>query len=89
MTYTLDGETYSTELIAQSSVLESNFEIIIIRILLIILIFILFIIILGKLNRPKKRGKSHNSSRSKNKNCKKTTSRKGGRYKFTQINEYL
>ena len=89
ITYTLDGETYSTELIAQSSVVESNFEIIIFRILLIILIFILFIIILVKLNRPKKRGKSYNSSRSKNKNCKKTTSRKGGRYKFTQINEYL
>lgn len=89
VSYTIDGETYSTELIAGSDVQASDFELIIFRTLLILLIFILFIIIISKLNKPRKRrGSSHSANHSKRTKSKKK-SRKGGRYKFTQINEYL
>lgn len=91
VSYTIDGETYSTELIAGNDVQASDFELIIFRTLLILLIFILFILIISKLNRPRKRrGSSHSANYSKRtKSKKKSNSRKGGRYKFTQINEYL
>lgn len=91
VSYTIDGETYSTELIAGNDVQASDFELIIFRTLLILLIFILFILIISKLNKPRKRkGSSHSANYSKRtKSKKKSNSRKGGRYKFTQINEYL
>ena len=89
VSYTIDGETYSTELIAGSDVQASDFELIIFRTLLILLIFILFIIIISKLNKPRKRrGSSHSANHSKRTKSKKK-SRKDGRYKFTQINQYL
>lgn len=88
ITYTIDGENYSTELIAESSVIESNFEVIIFRALLILLILILFITIIGKLNKPRKQKRSYQSS---NYGKKKSSSKSkhGGRYKYTQIHDYL
>ena len=99
ITYTLDGENYSTELIAENSVVESNIEVLIFRALLILLIFILFITIIGKLNRPKRRRSSYQSSNYKKSNRKNSgsssrkysnsRSKKGGKYKYTQIHDYL
>ena len=100
ITYTINGEKYSTELIAENSVIKSDIEIILFRALLILLIFIIFIIIIGKLNKPKRRkrsGQSLNYKRSSKKrtgsNYKKHSNSKtkqhGGQYKYTQIHDYL
>ena len=51
VTYTIDGKDYSTDLIANSTVIPSNFETIIFRILLIFLILCLFALILKKVDR--------------------------------------
>lgn len=88
ITYTIDGENYSTELIAESSVIESNFEVIIFRALLILLILILFITIIGKLNKPRKQKRSYQSS-NYGKKKSNSKSKHGGRYKYTQIHDYL
>lgn len=92
ITYTLDNKTYSTELIAQNSVEEINIKLIIYRILLILFIFIIFIFIISKLNKPKnsrKKGKSNNYSSKKSSSKTRKKSKHGGRYKFTQIHDYL
>lgn len=90
ISYEIDGETYSTDLIAEHSVEASNFETILFRVLLIFLILYLLVIILKKLNTPrsKKRKKSSNHVK-QNKKSKRAHSHKGGRYKFTQIQDYL
>ena len=100
ITYTINGEKYSTELIAESSVIKSDIEIILFRVLLILLIFILFIIIIGKLNKPKRRKRSGQSLNYKKSSKKRTgsnykkhsnskTKQHGGQYKYTQIHDYL
>ena len=94
ITYTIDGQKYSTELVAEYSVIESNFEVFLFRALLIILILLIFIIIIGKLNKTGKRGKSNRASSYKkskksSKSKKRSNSKKGGHYKYTQIHEYL
>ena len=90
ISYDIDGETYSTDLIAKTSVISSNFETIIFRILLIFLILYLLYIILKKLTTPKnkKRNKSFYATKHKN-HSSRNKSPKGGRYKFTQIQDYL
>ena len=100
ITYTINGEKYSTELIAENSVIKSDIEIILFRVLLILLIFILFIIIIGKLNKPKKRKRSNQYSNHKKSSKKRSgsnykkhsnskTKQRGGQYKYTQIQDYL
>ena len=88
LTYTIDDETFSTDLIAENSVIASNLETIIFRILLIFLILFILVTILRKLNKPRKRKRS-NSYIVKSNKSKRAKSKKGGRYKFTQINEYF
>ena len=92
VTYTIDDKEYSTELIAASSVTPSNFETIIFRALLIFLILFLLTMILKRINRNgNKRGRTKNISKVSRKNPKKKNHKEksGGRYKFTQINDYL
>ena len=100
ITYTINGEKYSTELIAENSVIKSDIEIVLFRALLILLIFILFIIIIGKLNKPKKRKRSNQYSNYKKSSKKRSgsnykkhsnykTKQRGGQYKYTQIQDYL
>lgn len=90
VTYTIDGEDYSTDLIASSTVVPSNFETIIFRILLIFLILCLFALILKKVDHYGKGNKSKRISKTPKRKSKESKHSKGsGRYKFTQINEYL
>lgn len=90
ISYEIDSEIYSTDLIAEHSVELSNFESIIFRAFLIFLILYILVIILKKLNGPKKMKKSHSNHKSiHNKTTRKTKSKKGGRYRFTQIQDYL
>lgn len=90
ISYVIDGEIFSTDLIAEKSVEASNLETIIFRALLIFLILYLLVIILKRTNKPKGNGKnkfySKNNRISKPKRAK---SKKGGRYKFNQIIDYL
>ena len=87
ISYEIAGKTYSTDLIAEHSVEPSNFETILFRTLLIFLILYILIIILKKLNNLRN-NKKYRSSHSTNYK-KKTKPHKGGRYKYTQINDYL
>ena len=84
ISYNIDGEVYSTELIAKDSVQASNLEIWIFRILLIFLILYILTIILKKINRPKQ-----NKYMKTNKRSKRKKIHKGGRYKFNQIQDYM
>lgn len=88
ISYEIDGETYSTDLIAEHLVTASNFETILFRVLLIFLILYLLVIILKKSNKSKNE-KRINSNSTKRIKSKRTKSHKGGRYKFTQIQDYL
>lgn len=88
ISYVIDGESFATELIAEHTVTPSNFETYLFRGLLIFLILFLLFSILKRINRPKGRRKNyaHTVKHSKGNRSK---SKKGGRYKFTQIEEYL
>lgn len=86
LSYEIDGETYSTDLLAANAVTSSNFETIVFRVLLIFLILYLLVVILKKINKPKD---NSNSKSFKHKKPKRVKSKKGGRYKFTQINDFL
>lgn len=89
LTYSIDDETYSTDLVAGSTVTASNLETMIFRVLLIFLILFLLVTILKKLNKPRKNNRSNSHIIKNSGISKRTKSKKGGRYKFTQINEYL
>src|SRR5699024_4679289 len=90
ISYEIDGENYSTDLIAETSVEESKLETIIFRAFLIFLILYILVIILKKLNKHKNNKKSYFLSENKRtKKSKKSNAKKGGRYKFNQINDYL
>lgn len=90
ISYEIDGEAYSTDLIAEHSVESSSFETILFRILLIFLILYLLVVLLKKLNTPKTRKRSKSSYTIKqSKKSKRSKSHKGGKYKFTQIQDYL
>ena len=84
ISYEVDGETFSTDLIASNSAIASNFETIIFRASLIFLILLLLVIILKKINKPRK-PRSSNYSIKHDKKTKRVKSKKGGRYKFTRI----
>ena len=90
LSYEVDGETYSTDLIAFSSVTASNFETILFRALLIFLILFILVVILKTINRPRRPRKSNYNYGIKNsKKSKRVKTKKGGRYKFTGLTEYL
>ena len=89
ISYKIDDDTFSTELIAEKSVEKSNLETIIFRVVLIILILYIVYIILKILNKPKdKNRKSPLYTAKRSKKTKRTKSKKGGRYKFNQINGF-
>ena len=90
ISYEIDGETFSTDLIAEKSVEASNLETIIFRALLIFLILYLLVVILKRINKPRGKGKSQSYSNNKRtQKHKRVKSKKGGRYKFNQIIDYL
>lgn len=74
ITYNYDGQTYSSDLIAETQVLSSDFLPLLFRILLILVVLYLLFLLLKK---PKNKSK---------KTYKKKT--KGGNYKFTQFSNY-
>lgn len=74
ITYNYDGQTYSSDLIAETQVLSSDFLPLLFRILLIFVVLYLLFLLLKK---PKDKSK---------KTYKKKT--KGGNYKFTQFSNY-
>ena len=74
ITYNYDGQTYSSDLIAETQVLSSDFLPLLFRILLIFVVLYLLFLLLKK---PKNKSK---------KTYKKKT--KGGNYKFTQFSNY-
>ena len=74
ITYNYDGQTYSSDLIAETQVLSSDFLPLLFRILLIfVVLYWLFLL----MKKPKNKSK---------KTYKKKT--KGGNYKFTQFSNY-
>ena len=74
ITYNYDGQTYSSDLIAETQVLSSDFLPLLFRILLIfVVLYLLFLLLKNPKNKSKKTYK------------KKT---KGGNYKFTQFSNY-
>ena len=88
--YEIDGISYSTDLIAFNSVVASNFETILFRALLIFLILFVLVLILKTINRPRKpRNSNYNYGIKHSKKSKRVKSKKGGRYKFTGLTEFL
>lgn len=77
ITYNYDGQTYSSDLIAETQVLSSDFLPLLFRILLIFLVLYLLFLLLKK-------------PQNTNKKSKKTYKRKskGGNFKFTQFSNY-
>ena len=74
ITYNYDGQKYSSDLIAETQVLSSDFLPLLFRILLIfVVLYLLFLLLKNPKNKSKKTYK------------KKT---KGGNYKFTQFSNY-
>ena len=89
ISYVIDGESFYTELIAEHTVTPSNFETYLFRGLLIFLILFLLFSILKRFNNPRGGRKNYAHSTIKHGKGKRAKSKKGGRYKFTQIEEYL
>ncbi len=90
ISYEVNGITYSTDLLAETSVISSSFETFIFRATLIFLILFLLVIILKKLNKPKEYKKSNSYHISKHsRKSRKVKSKKGGKYKFNQIIDFL
>ena len=90
LSYEIDGETYSTDLIAFNSVVASNFETILFRALLIFLILFVLVLILKAINRPRKpKNSNYNYGMKHEKKSKRVKSKKGGRYRFTGLTEFL
>ena len=89
ISYVIDGETFSADLVAEHAVAPSNFETYLFRGLLIFLILFLLVVILKRINKPRGGRKNYAHSSVKHSKGKRAKSKKGGRYKFTQIEEHL
>lgn len=91
ITYNIDGEEITSDLIAGSSVYPSDFEITIFRILLLFLILYAVFKLLKHFSKKKPNNRSSSNKRTKSKSSsKERSSHKGrGKLKFTQINDYL
>lgn len=74
ISYTIAGKTYSSDLVADSSVIPSSFEVIVFRVLLIFLILYIIYRLLkhNSKNRPSRKNKSNNWKTSKKKIRKKS-----------------
>ena len=84
ISYNIDGETYSSDLIASSSVYPSSFEVIVFRILLVFLILYIIYRLLkhNSTNTPKrKKYSSKEYSRSKKVNHKNMRKKRSSKYK--------
>lgn len=90
ISYTIDGEVYSSDLIANSNVYPSSFEVIVFRVLLLFLILYIIYRLLKHNSKNKPRRKGHHlnnmramsnttSKKTKSKANKSTKSRKRGR----------
>lgn len=86
ITYTIDGETYSSDLIADSSVIPSNFETLVFRILLIFLILYILYRLLKHSSKSKPSKRSLSAS-SKTYEIKSTKKRRNKHRKFESLNE--
>jgi len=104
ISYTINGEVYSSDLVASSSVYPSSFEVIVFRVLLIFLILYIVYRLLRHNTPPSKGNKIENLTNSSKKAKRKgSKSRKSkhfnndihnihngkGEFKFTQISDYL
>lgn len=90
LSYEVDGEIYSTDLLASNSVVASNFETILFRALLIFLILFLLVVILKTINKPRKpRNSNYTYGIKHSKKAKRAKSKKGGHYKFTGLSEFF
>lgn len=89
ISYTIDNEVYSSDLVAASSVIPSSFEVIIFRILLIFLIlYIIYrLLINSSKNKTLRKKRSNNFKNYKMKSTKKAIKRKNKRSKFKNLNK--
>lgn len=86
ISYTINGEEYSSELIAKNSVTASGFLPVLLRILLIFVTLYLLYLLLKPKKKNRKRGKKKKSNyKPTNKSGKRA---KGGNYRLTQINNW-
>lgn len=99
ISYVIDGDTYTSDLVAASAVYPSSFEVIVFRVLLIFLIlYIIYKLLKSKPKSPsysyvkrgssKKRASKSRRSSKFNNDLHNIHSGKG-EFKFTQINDYL
>lgn len=79
ITYNYDGQTYSSDLIAETQVISSDFLPLLFRILLIFVVLYLLFLLLRKPKNKIKKTKSKKTYKKKS---------KGGNYKFTQFSNY-
>lgn len=85
ITYTIDGKTYSSDLIAGDTVLPSNTLSLLLRISLIIVTLYLLFTLLKSKNKPRNRGRtSKNSKPYKHRKSKKSS----GKHLYTLINNF-
>ena len=91
ITYNIDGEEITSDLIAGGSVYPSDFEITIFRILLLFLILYAVFKLLKHFSKKKPNNINSSNKRMKSKSSsKERSSHKGrGKLKFTQISDYL
>lgn len=91
ITYNIDGEEITSDLIAGGSVYPSDFEITIFRILLLFLILYAVFKLLKHFSKKKPNNRNSSNKRMKSKSSsKERSSHKGrGKLKFTQISDYL
>ena len=91
ITYNIDGEEITSDLIAGGSVYPSDFEITIFRILLLCLILYAVFKLLKHFSKKKPNNRNSSNKRIKSKSSsKERSSHKGrGKLKFTQISDYL
>ncbi|MCI9247452.1 MAG: D-alanyl-D-alanine carboxypeptidase [Clostridia bacterium] len=85
ITYTIDGKSYSSDLIAGNDVLPSNTLSLLLHIgLIIVTLYLLFTLL-----KPKKNSKSRGHSSKNSKTCKHKKSRKAsGKHLYTLINNF-
>lgn len=91
ITYNIDGEEITSDLLAGSSVYPSDFEITIFRILLLFLILYAVFKLLKHFSKKKPNNRNSSNKRIKSKSSsKERSSHKGrGKLKFTQISDYF
>lgn len=89
ISYTIDEEVYSSDLVADTSVIPSSFEVIVFRILLIFLILYILYRLLrhSSKKRPSRKSRSSNLKGYKIQSNKQSSKRKNKRSKFENLDE--